>query len=837
MKALSSTEAAGLQRPVSRAFGPGRVIDGVLALAAAVAGLWLAGHYPLSGMLALLLWVACAAGVYARPTWWPAVLPAVLPVLGLMTWTGWIVVEEIDLLVLAIAAGGYARLALGWAASEPDPRPIKLRGLALLAYAVALLLSMQRGVDDAGGWVFGWWQGYHEPLNSLRLAKSFFLALLLLPLWRAAVRVDEAGTLDRLRLGLLAGLGAVSVVALWERIAFPGLLNFSTDYRTTAAFWEMHVGGAALDGFLALTIPFAAASMMRARSNTAWLAAGAVVMLAVYASLTTFSRVLFVALPVGLAVLFALEGLRRRRAAGAAPDAPRASAGTIPGVLLVLGFGLAASSMFPSSGWRGMLALLGAAAVLLPLAGLLPTLPKRSLAAGLLGGLLLGSGAAAAESLHDKGAYIAYVLAFLLCALMLWRARSAGSAEATANLGLQAPAWVLAGFVALLAGVLLVGQHWGEAAGLRHAWPATALMLALVLAASRVPQLSWPRSVRWQGTVLAAMATAGALVGAFSGGDYISQRINTGNRDAMHRVQHWKHALSWLNGPADWALGKGLGRYPANHLLSGTADEPPGDYRLITDEQGARHMALTGGRHDIDWGQILRLSQRVSPPGPKATVRLRARTERPVGIHVEVCEKNLLYHGTCIFGNVELQPGDRGWQTLTLPMVGERITGGPWWTPRPVVFSIGLLTRGGRVEIDDLHLDGEKGQPLLRNGDFADGMAGWYFSSDHHHMPWHLKSLPLHLLFEQGWVGLGLLAALSLAALVRISVGGAREHPLAPVIAASMVGFFIVGTIDSLLDVPRLALLYYLLLLVALTLPLGRSAPRGKPVPPAKAPT
>ncbi len=57
----------------------------------------------------------------------------------------------------------------------------------------------------------------------------------------------------------VAGLGVVALGALWEHVAFPGLLNFSTDYRSTSVFWEMHVGGAALDGYLALAMPFAGA--------------------------------------------------------------------------------------------------------------------------------------------------------------------------------------------------------------------------------------------------------------------------------------------------------------------------------------------------------------------------------------------------------------------------------------------------------------------------------------------------------------------------------------------------------------------------------------------------
>jgi len=39
---------------------------------------------------------------------------------------------------------------------------------------------------------------------------------------------------------------------------------------------------------------------------------------------------------------------------------------------------------------------------------------------------------------------------------------------------------------------------------------------------------------------------------------------------------------------------------------------------------------------------------------------------------------------------------------------------------------------------------------------------------------------------------------------------------LSPAIAGSLLGFAVVGLFDSLLDVPRLAALYYLLVLVAL---------------------
>ena len=53
----------------------------------------------------------------------------------------------------------------------------------------------------------------------------------------------------------LLGSCVVVMAAFWERAFYPGLLDISTPYRTTALFWEMHLGGAALDAYLVLIAP------------------------------------------------------------------------------------------------------------------------------------------------------------------------------------------------------------------------------------------------------------------------------------------------------------------------------------------------------------------------------------------------------------------------------------------------------------------------------------------------------------------------------------------------------------------------------------------------------
>ena len=101
----------------------------------------------------------------------------------------------------------------------------------------------------------------------------------------------------------------------------------------------------------------------------------------------------------------------------------------------------------------------------------------------------------------------------------------------------------------------------------------------------------------------------------------------------------------------------------------------------------------------------------------------------------------------------------------------------------------------------------------------------FFFSSDRNHLPWHIKNLFMNVLFDQGSVGLLLFSAMLLAALWRVSVGTAKDHPLAPGIGGGLVGFVVVGLFDSLVDVPRLAFGFYVVLLLGLTVRQA-SAPR-----------
>lgn len=786
------------------------------ALASAAVGAAIAAHHPLAPPSALLLFVLMAAGAWLRPDAWIVLLPALLPVAGLATWTGWITFEEFDLLVLAAAAGSYARLARRWL---PVDRANAFTWMAIAAFAADVLFSMFRGFADAGGFEFGWFQGYREPMNSLRLAKPLFAALLLWPLWRQASQRSPQAAADQLSLGMLLGLLAVSLMVLWERLAFTGLLNFSSDYRTTALFWEMHVGGAALDGYLALVMPFALHALLFAPSHARWCLAAGVGALGLYACLTTFSRGVYAGIPIGLGAALVLQHLQWRRAAPQAVAAWRA--GLRPRLWLLAAFAAGASCMFAGSGYRGLMALMGALVVLLPLA---PALQRGSRAEKLAGFSLgvvvavLGLGLA---WLIPKGPYVVHGAGVLFALGMLWLH---GRRRAAAN-GFPALPLALTAYLSVLASTAYVALHWGGERGLLLSLPVVAGLLLPAVVACLARRPPWPVDVRWQGNTLATLVAASALVAALGGGAYLGERFSTTTRDLDGRIAHWRLSLSMLDGPWDMALGKGLGRYVDSYGIAAPERVRPGDYRLRS-EGHAQHVLLVSGRQmGVDkqapveaFADVLRLSQRTRVPEGAVELGLRARSDKPASLGTSLCAKHLLYTSGCVGGSIRLEALPGQWQQARVSLKGALPTRGDALAPRLIVFSIGLGTANRSVDIDELSLTDAAGHELLSNGDFSAGLAHWYITSDRDHLPWHAKNMPLHVVFDQGLLGLALLGLLLAGALLRTSLGSARAHPLAPPIAGALLGFAAVGMFDSLLDVPRVAWLFYWLLLLALTL-------------------
>ncbi|TAK91092.1 MAG: VanZ family protein [Burkholderiaceae bacterium] len=258
----------------------------LLGGAALLAGLGAALSSPLGGGWVFLSSLAYAALLWRYPGSWMVWVLALLPLLDLTPWSGRLFWTEYDTLLLLTLGVGYLRLYRGANAPPALRWPAKLL-LTLLALSTAISLGiglLPLGILDQNAFA-----SYTSPYNALRVSKGLLLALAFIPLLRAAWS-EPASAARRLALGMLLGLSGEILYVLWERVTFSGLFNFQTDYRITGSFPAMHVGGAYIECYLAVTLPFVVLWAWQQRRVWAALLAAGLYGLGAYCVMVTFSR-------------------------------------------------------------------------------------------------------------------------------------------------------------------------------------------------------------------------------------------------------------------------------------------------------------------------------------------------------------------------------------------------------------------------------------------------------------------------------------------------------------------------------------------------------------------
>jgi O-antigen ligase len=127
---------------------------------------------------------------------------------------------------------------------------------------------------------------------------------------------------------------------------------------------------------------------------------------------------------------------------------------------------------------------------------------------------------------------------------------------------------------------------------------------------------------------------------------------------------------------------------------------------------------------------------------------------------------------------------------------------------------------GSRADIATASLLAPDGAELLDNREFADGLAHWFPIAQTHFLPWHIDNLYLELLIERGAPALAMFLLLLVCGLLNLLLSHRQGLEIAPFVAASLFGTLLVGTVSSVVDVPRVAFL--LLLMLAISLQVGR---------------
>lgn len=741
----------------------------------------------LSGYMALLLW---------KPEAWLVTVPALLPVLDFAPWTGWFFLEELDLLLLATCAAGY------WAIGRSHS-PTKLPGLARFALGLFMLcyaIAAWRGITPLAPLDANSFANYTSPYNGLRVLKGVLWPVLLLPLLRATAG-EQGSNLQRLLVpGMILGLVACSLAVVWERMAFPGLLNFSSDYRPTAPFSAMHTGGAALDAYLAMSFPFVTLWLVNHPSHRRLALGLAALGLGLFAGLTTFSRDIYLAYAAAGAVIAVLGSAHHLRSGSLSGRSMVASL-----LMLVLTYWVL-EQVFAHGGYRGLGAALSTLATALLLGGAAPRAVKPAAAASLALALLVpvaGLGLLVGGGGSFKGPYLAHGLTLMVTgagAVLLTTAQRSWGVQLLAA---ALPAQALA--------AALVARHYGG----NEALPgiALAILLAFAMGASRLlPQPPWKLD---RGTLTVSFFSAivfAALI-PISSSYYTGSRFSTVGNDLNTRLAHWGETLDMMDNSAmTTAFGEGLGRFPISYMWQNKHGEVPGTF-TYADEPGNRYLLLSAAQYARGWGEVLRMLQHVDvQPNKryhfKIDIRRNSADAWPVAL---VCQRWLIYPENCGEAKLPKQPLAKGWQTLEadLPVLTQRP---PWGAP--LILELYNTSHQAPLEVDNVSLvEVDSGRELIRNGSFTDANDFWFFSSDRSHMAWHVKNFAVNQLFELGWMGVLATAFLLLAVGARMAARGLAGETFAAVCLASMTGCMMVGLFDSITDVPRLSTIF---LLVAL---------------------
>jgi len=760
---------------------------------------------------------------FVRPDIWLWVLPALWPVIDLAPITGWIHFTESDALALAVVTGVGLREGLRPPLPNPSGRAFRVGPVALLMFALiaaSYAISATRTPIPLPPFDPALFAGYKTPLNGVRLLKGCVLALALLPALQAVGRALGARAPARLAMGLTLGLLAAALAATWERYAYPGLLDFSADYRTTGFFWDMHVGGAALDGWLALTLPFAVAGFLGTRHLNERAFYLTAIGVGAYAILTTFSRGLYAGAIGGIVILLvALQLQTRRQPAPAADDARTSKWG--PALVTAILLAVAPLS-FAGGGYRGLAALLGFAGLIYLNGAAEGNVKKRVALISVFLGAVAGTLLSIAANALPKGPYLLFGLMFLTTMAINVRAlRSPSAGAQTFALAVTATAGVVAGNV---------GYYWGEGNGAEGIAVSIAAGL-LVLVAQTAIRPIWRPSLHGAMNAVLVLGVSSALAVGI-GSYYVGERFSTTSEDLQGRIHHWKEGARLVQTTEDALFGIGLGRYPEAYFWSGPLAADAGSWQLPS-EAGNRFTRLAPPRHLLSFGDIFRISQRVPADtlGP-FHYRIRVRSQGPTRLHFEVCRKHLLYTHRCAIQAIEVD--SRDWTEVSGTTEAGNLPLPEGLHRQSTVLSLAVAGRA-TLDIDDVEVMDSSGRLIVANGNFDHGVDRWFFSSDRHHLPWHAKSLPLHVWIEQGWFGVLAIGGTLLAALSRIAVGRVRSHPLAPPLLAGLIGFLVVGIFDSLLDMPRMTIMLFMLAWVALTLspqavdvhPDGTASPQG----------
>ncbi len=725
--------------------------------------LYIASLFPLAKPIAPVALLAYIWMTYRRPHIWLLIVPAMLPVMNFAPWSGWLLIDEFDLIILATIAVGLLK---GYRFQLPRSLSLGAR-LALLFWLCTLLIAFYRGVTPFTAFDPSALSAtYLTPYNGIRVLKGTVLALLLVPFWWALKRRHEERVDQWLIQGVSLGLvlfglsilwerGVIHALLLWDKWAFiQSLLDFTTTHRAVGLLSEMHTGGSAIDGYLAVSMPVAAAGLLlNGKNRTFWLALLGC-SLGGFAVISTFTRGTYAALGISL-IAFIWFALRLR----------------------------STGNRWVSNAWL-----------------ILPALLLFSVTLFVGGGL---GGVAALASLSVG--YLVGVALFV-------------NSRQWPILGLIATFLLLVALNAWMVGYGLSSSRWVANEDLT-VWSFSICSAFIALSTGYI---TWSKTAtsRFNGRLLMVLTLAIALPIATlaSGGYRMQERISQSGKDLDTRIAHLTDGYRLVgNTFVDQLFGIGMGRFPITYIMNKSDEEAVGTYTYI--ENDTDYSLRLGG------GRDLRIGQRIDTPdqgqGPLTfSGRYRWQGE-PGRISGSVCRRHLLeqnaHNSTCTYFAIRTAGESQQWTPFSLPVAIDKLGRSRWDDAKFTLLRIGAGNTPTVIDLDELNLTDKYGRTYLSNGDFASGGERWFSYNDFEHLAWHAKNMYLGLYIEQGALGLVGFIVICLVSLRVLYHSAITGSVLSIGLLGMLLGFLSLGLVATLLDVPRVLFLFTLLLLIALS--------------------
>ncbi len=723
-------------------------------------------HFPTLPVL-----LGCGLTIYAvilfyRPFIWLIAVPALLPVIYLAPYTGWIYFDEFDLFLLVTLAvlfwhGQYSLAplksvpALSWMALTPF----------LLIYFFGILNGMfPLEPIDANSFA-----SYYSQYNSLRVGKGLIWALLLWPallnhlnkaeknkrLIFFGITLGAFGTI----LAIFRERGVIHDVFYGEswRELLHSLLDFSTQYRITAMFADIHTGGTSIDGYLALTIPLVFFLITHSRGKTRfWSSLVAAGLL--YGAAVTFSRGVYLGLGVQLLISLAIFFNHHR-----------ASLNLRDLVILLISALISLAALiisYQKGGFYALLALLTLYSGFV-ISSAIPSANKSSRVL-IVGGLFIAGNALAIYAMHTSQWVENTLLTSALYSLFLSVILLAISPHSTRVLLKTCNIRQLLGLIALF-------------------WVFIIMLLPPLL------------------------------------GTTVANRFTTVSKDFQHRIDHWKTAIEITNKKPQSAIaGVGVGRFPSSYYWEVQNAKEVGSYKLI--ERDSNSFLSFSGAHDLKVGQIINIQ-------PKTNYQLRfdyKTNDAVVPIFIKICHRQIIqpyeWNPTCKVFSKKAPRTNGKWKRLAWNFNSDKLGTFENMTVAPVVLTISNRRKyefnnkpQTFLAIDNFILRSVDGPPILKNGRFDEGLNHWFGYYDFDHLPWHIKNIWVNYYFELGLIGLISLLILVGTAIIRLAKRVLNGSDSAPFLLASLLGFLAVGSFGTIVDAPRVAMLFYLILLSSLS--------------------